>query len=196
MNRMTEEKAEQMLALFDNEIDFENIPLDDAKTYELFQRADTDGIFMFESEWDKYDLRQIKPKDMEELTATMAFSHGLAVNPYIYTYMKILKVHPFTYPRFTELEKVNSILSDTHGILLWKEQKEDILEYFDSMSELEREQNKNAIKIVLHEIELRGHSLSNRKFFRNRALICYKLAYIKAHMPEDFCYYHSKLCTI
>lgn len=196
MNRMTEEKAEQMLALFDNEIDFENIPLDDAKTYELFQRADTDGIFMFESEWDKYDLRQIKPKDMEELTATMAFSHGLAVNPYIYTYMKILKVHPFTYPRFTELEKVNSILSDTHGILLWKEQKEDILEYFDSMSELEREQNKNAIKIVLHEIELRGHSLSNRKFFRNRALICYKLAYIKAHMPEDFCYYHSKLCII
>ena len=193
MNRMTEEKAEQMLALFDNEIDFENIPLDDAKTYELFQRADTDGIFMFESEWDKYDLRQIKPKDMEELTATMAFSHGLAVNPYIYTYMKILKVHPFTYPRFTELEKVNSILSDTHGILLWKEQKEDILEYFDSMSELEREQNKNAIKIVLHEIELRGHSLSNRKFFRNRALICYKLAYIKAHMPEDFCYYHSLL---
>lgn len=196
MKRMTEEKAEQMLALFDNEIDFENIPLDDAKTYELFQRADTDGIFMFESEWDKYDLRQIKPKDMEELTATMAFSHGLAVNPYIYTYMKILKVHPFTYPRFTELEKVNSILSDTHGILLWKEQKEDILEYFDSMSELEREQNKNAIKIVLHEIELRGHSLSNRKFFRNRALICYKLAYIKAHMPEDFCYYHSKLCII
>ena len=193
---MTEEKAEQMLAFFANEIDFDNLQLDDAKTYELFQRADTDGIFMFESEWDKYDLRQIKPKDMEELTATMAFSHGLAVNPYIYTYMKILKVHPFTYPRFTELEKVNSILSDTHGILLWKEQKEDILEYFDSMSELEREQNKNAIKIVLHEIELRGHSLSNRKFFRNRALICYKLAYIKAHMPEDFCYYHSKLCTI
>lgn len=193
---MTEEKAEQMLAFFANDVDFDNIPLDDAKTYELFQRADTDGIFMFESEWDKYDLRQIKPKDMEELTATMAFSHGLAVNPYIYTYMKILKVHPFTYPRFTELEKVNSILSDTHGILLWKEQKEDILEYFDSMSELEREQNKNAIKIVLHEIELRGHSLSNRKFFRNRALICYKLAYIKAHMPEDFCYYHSKLCTI
>ncbi|KIP61468.1 hypothetical protein [Prevotella pectinovora] len=196
MKRMTEEKAEQMLAFFANDVDFDNIPLDDAKTYELFQRADTDGIFMFESEWDKYDLRQIKPKDMEELTATMAFSHGLAVNPYIYTYMKILKVHPFTYPRFTELEKVNSILSDTHGILLWKEQKEDILEYFDSMSELEREQNKNAIKIVLHEIELRGHSLSNRKFFRNRALICYKLAYIKAHMPEDFCYYHSKLCTI
>ena len=50
--------------------------------------------------------------------------------------------------------------------LLWQEQKEAILEYFGSMSELEREQNKNAIKIVLREIELRKHSLSNRAFFR------------------------------
>ena len=46
MKRMTEEKAEQMLAFFANDVDFDNIPLDDAKTYELFQRADTDGIFI------------------------------------------------------------------------------------------------------------------------------------------------------
>ena len=196
MKRMTQEKAEQLIKLASADTDFSQLPLDDSSTYRIFQEADTDGIYMMESEWDRYDLLKIKPSNFDELAAAIAFSHGLTINPYIYTYMKILKVHPFTYPRFTELEKVNSILSDTHGILLWKEQKEDILEYFDSMSELEREQNKNAIKIVLHEIELRGHSLSNRKFFRNRALICYKLAYIKAHMPEDFCYYHSKLCTI
>ena len=196
MIRRTQEKAEQLIELASADTDFSQLPLDDSSTYRIFQEADTDGIYMMESEWDRYDLLKIKPSNFGELAAAIAFSHGLTINPYIYTYMKILKVHPFTYPRFTELEKVNSILSDTHGILLWKEQKEDILEYFDSMSELEREQNKNAIKIVLHEIELRGHSLSNRKFFRNRALICYKLAYIKAHMPEDFCYYHSKLCTI
>lgn len=73
MKRMTEEKAEQMLAFFANDIEFENIPIDDAKTYELFQNADTDGIFMMESDWDKYDLQQIKPKNLDELTATMAF---------------------------------------------------------------------------------------------------------------------------
>ena len=186
MKRMTEEKAKQMLAFIANKSEANNIPLDDSATFELFQRADTDGIFMMESEWDKYDLLQIKPKDMDELTATIALSHGLAVNPYIYTYMKVRKVQPFTYPHYTELEKVNSILSDTHGILLWQEQKEAILEYFGSMSELEREQNKNAIKIVLREIELRKHSLSNRAFFRNRALLCYKLAYIKVHHRELF----------
>ena len=186
MKRMTQEKAEQLIELASADTDFSQLPLDDSSTYRIFQEADTDGIYMMESEWDRYDILQIRPANFDELAATVAFSHGLAVNPYIYTYMKILKVHPFTYPRFTELEKVNSILSDTHGILLWKEQKEAILEYLDSMSEQEREQNKYAIKIVLHEIELRGHSLSNRKFFRNRALLCYKLAYIKAHNKDMF----------
>ena len=186
MKRMTEEKAKQMFAFIADKFDANNLPLDDSSTFELFQRADTDGIFMMESEWDKYDLRQIKPKNMDELTATIALSHGLAVNPYIYTYLKIQKIQLFTYPRFTEMERVKEILSDTHGMLLWKEQKEEILAYIDSLSDEEKERYSSAIKIVLHEIELRQHSLSNRKFFRNRAMICYKLAYIKAHMPEDF----------
>ena len=175
-----------MLDFIADKFDVNNLPFDDVATFELFQRADTDGIFMMESEWDKYDLRKIKPKNMDELTATIALSHGLAVNPYIYTYLKIQKIQPFTYPRFTEMERVKEILSDTHGMLLWKEQKEEILAYIDSLSDEEKERYSSAIKIVLHEIELRQHSLSNRKFFRNRAMICYKLAYIKAHMPEDF----------
>ena len=184
-----------MLDFIADKFDVNNLPFDDVATFELFQRADTDGIFMMESEWDKYDLRQIKPKNMDELTATIALSHGLAVNPYIYTYLKIQKIQPFTYPRFTEMERVKEILSDTHGILLWKEQKEEIIAYIDSLSDEEKERYKSAIKIVLHEIELRQHSLSNRKFFRNRAMICYKLAYIKTHMPDEFTEYYKKLCS-
>ena len=195
MKRMTEEKALLMLDFIADKFDVNNLPFDDVATFELFQRADTDGIFMMESEWDKYDLRQIKPKNMDELTATIALSHGLAVNPYIYTYLKIEKIQPFTYPRFTEMDRVKEILSDTHGILLWKEQKEEIIAYIDSLSDEEKERYKSAIKIVLHEIELRQHSLSNRKFFRNRAMICYKLAYIKTHMPDEFTEYYKKLCS-
>ena len=195
MKRMTEEKAEQMLAFIADKFDANNLPFDDVATFELFQRADTDGIFMMESEWDKYDLLQIKPKDMDELTATIALSHGLAVNPYIYTYLKIQKIQPFTYPRFTEMERVKEILSDTHGILLWKEQKEEIIAYIDSLSEEEKERYKSAIKIVLHEIELRQHSLSNRKLFRNHAMLCYKLAYIKTHLPDQLTEYYKKLCS-
>lgn len=194
MKRITEEKAERLLTFFSERIDLENLPLDDKETYEIFQRADTDGIFMMESEWDKYDLAQVKPKNFYELTALLAMSHNPIINPYLYTYIKIEKIKPFTYPRFLENPKINEILSDTRGMLLWKEQKDEILEYIDSLPEEEREIYKMAIKIILHEIELRSNTLSSRKFFRKRALLCYRLAYIKAHMPKDFSEYRSRLC--
>lgn len=194
MKRITEEKAERLLTFFSERIDLENLPLDDKETYEIFQRADTDGIFMMESEWDKYDLAQVKPKNFDELVAILAMSHNPIINPYLYTYIKIEKIKPFTYPRFLENPKINEILSDTRGMLLWKEQKEEILEYIDSLPEEEKETYKMAIKIILHEIELRSNTLSSRKFFRKRALLCYRLAYIKAHMPKDFSEYRSRLC--
>ena len=194
MKRITEEKAERLLTFFSERIDLENLPLDDKETYELFQRADTDGIFMMESEWDKYDLAQVKPKNFDELAAILAMSHNPIINPYLYTYIKIEKIKPFTYPRFLENPKINEILSDTRGMLLWKEQKEEILEYIDSLPEEEKETYKMAIKIILHEIELRSNTLSSRKFFRKRALLCYRLAYIKDHMPKDFDEYRSRFC--
>ncbi|MBQ8467370.1 MAG: hypothetical protein IJ546_06715 [Prevotella sp.] len=186
MTRMTDEKAERMLAFFAEKIDFENIPLDDKETYEIFQKADTDGIYMMESEWDKYDLLQVKPRDFDELAATIAMSHGLAVNPYLYTYIKIEKVKPFTYPKFVEMTRIKKILNDTRGMLLWKEQKEEILEFIDTLSGEKKEKYKMAIRIIIHEIELRSNTLSSRTFFRKRALLCYKLAYIKTYMPEEF----------
>ena len=64
----------------------------------------------------------------------------------------------------------------------------------DSLPEEEKETYKMAIKIILHEIELRSNTLSSRKFFRKRALLCYRLAYIPAHMPKDFSEYRSRLC--
>ena len=197
MTRMTEEKAEQMLTFFSQKIDFENLPLDDKETFEIFQKADTDGIFMMESEWDKYDLLQVKPKNLDELAATLALSLDSVINTYLYTYIKIEKIKPLTYPRFVEMPRIKEILSDTRGMLLWKEQKEEILEYIDSLSEEEKENYRIAIRIILREIELRSRSktLSNRKFFRKRALFCYKLAYIKSRMPKEFDEYRNMLCN-
>jgi len=197
MTRMTEEKAEQMLTFFSQKIDFENLPLDDKETFEIFQKADTDGIFMMESEWDKYDLLQVKPKNFDELAATLALSHNSVINPYLYTYIKIEKIRPLTLPRFVEMPRIKEILSDTRGMLLWKEQKEEILEYIDSLSEEEKENYRIAIRIILREIELRSRSktLSNRKFFRKRALFYYKLAYIKSRMPKEFDEYRNMLCN-
>ena len=47
---MTDKIAQQMLTFFADRLDLNNLPLDDGATFELFQRADTDGILMMESD--------------------------------------------------------------------------------------------------------------------------------------------------
>src|SRR5690606_24862415 len=46
---------------YDVEIDMDNIPLDDLKTYELYQRGETNGTFQFESPGMQKYLRELKP---------------------------------------------------------------------------------------------------------------------------------------
>ena len=193
MKRMKEINVKALFAFVTDVIDVEAIPLDDQKTYNLLARADTDGVYMLESDWDKYDLLQIQPKDFDELTACIALSHNPSMNPYIYTYLKIQKVKPFTFPRFSEIDEVRNILKDSHGMLLYKEQAEAITHHIASMSEEYKTDHAMAIKIITHEIEKRKDTLSERTFFRARALLCYRNAYIKANYPNLFKVFISTL---
>ena len=122
MKRMKETDAKELFAFVSDRMNIESIPLDDYKTYELLSNGDTDGVYMMESNWDKYDLLQIKPKNFEELIACVAFSHNLLLNPYIYTYLKMKEVHPFTYPIYTKIEYAESVLEETHGLMVYQHQ--------------------------------------------------------------------------
>ena len=186
MKRMKEVDIKELLAFVEDKIDIESIPLDDYKTYKLLSNGDTDGVYMMESNWDKYDLLQIKPKNFAELVACVAFSHNLSLNPYIYTYLKMQEVHPFTYPIYTKIEYVESVLKETYGLLVYQHQAAQISDYIESMSKDEKETYKFAIRIMKSEIERRKHTLADYSFFKNRALICYRMAYIKSNLPELF----------
>ena len=48
----------------DVDIDIDEIPMDDAKTYELYQNGDTIGTFQFESEGMRIYLKELKPTNM------------------------------------------------------------------------------------------------------------------------------------
>ena len=183
---MKEADVKALFAFVADVIDIETIPLDDWKTYNLLARADTDGVYMLESDWDKYDLLQIKPKGFDELTACIALSHNPTMNPYIYTYLKIQKVRPFTFPRFSEIDEVKEILKDSHGMLLYKEQADAITQHIASMSEEDKSEHAMAIMILTREIKKRKGTLSEHTFFRARALFCYRNAYIKANLREHF----------
>ncbi|MBU0670876.1 hypothetical protein KKF29_01825, partial [Patescibacteria group bacterium] len=43
------------------EINIDDIPLDDSKTYKLLQKAETTGVFQLESSGMKRYLKQLKP---------------------------------------------------------------------------------------------------------------------------------------
>jgi len=58
--------------VYDKAIDINNIPLDDIPTYELFQRADTTGVFQFESAGMKRYLKELKPTVFDDLIAMNA----------------------------------------------------------------------------------------------------------------------------
>ena len=194
MKRMKEADAMKLFASVADILDRDSIPLDDDKTYELLSNGDTDGVYMMESNWDKYDLLQIKPKNFEELIACVAFSHNSLLNPYIYTYLKMKEVHPFTYPIYTKIEYVESVLKDTYGLLVYQHQAIQISDYIEVMSNEEKETYKLAIRIMKNEIERRKRTLADYSFFEKRAMLCYRMAYIKSNLPEHFSLFMAERC--
>lgn len=194
MRRMKEADAIELFASVANRIDIDSIPLDDDKTYGLLSSGNTDGVYMMESNWDKYDLLQIKPNNFEELVACVTFSHNLSLNPYIYTYLKMKEVHPFTYPIYTRIEYVESVLKETYGLLVYQHQAARISDYIEGMSNEEKETYKLAIRILKSDIESRKRTLADYSFFERRALLCYRMAYIKSNMPEHFSLFMEDRC--
>ncbi|HHB79711.1 MAG TPA: DNA polymerase III subunit alpha, partial [Saprospiraceae bacterium] len=102
----------------DHRIELDDIPLDDPKTYELFQRGDMIGIFQFESEGMRKHMRDLKPTNIEDLIAMNAlYRPGPMDNIPTYIARKHGK-EAVKYPH-PMLEK---ILKPTFGIMVYQEQ--------------------------------------------------------------------------
>ena len=100
------------------EIDIDSIPLDDEKTYELYQRGDTVGTFQFESEGMRMYLKDLQPTNIEDLIAMNALYRP---GPMDYIPEFIDRKHgrkQVTYPH----EWLEEILKPTYGIMIYQEQ--------------------------------------------------------------------------
>jgi DNA polymerase-3 subunit alpha len=96
----------------------DDIPLDDVKTYELFQRGETGGTFQFESVGMQKYLRQLKPDKFEDLIAMNALYRP---GPMEYIPLFINRKHgrePIKY----DLPEMEEYLSETYGITVYQEQ--------------------------------------------------------------------------
>ncbi len=63
---------DKAVSLIGGGLDIGAIPIDDRKTYEMLARADSSGVFQFESSGMRDALRQVKPTEFEDLIALVA----------------------------------------------------------------------------------------------------------------------------
>ncbi|MDR0449089.1 MAG: DNA polymerase III subunit alpha [Rickettsiales bacterium] len=104
------------------DIDVEKIPLDDAKTYRLFQEAKTTGVFQLESQGMRNVLRQMRPTMFEEIVAVIAlYRPGPMSNIPDFIERKHGR-QPIHYPH----PKTEKSLKETYGILVYQEQPMEI----------------------------------------------------------------------
>ncbi len=99
-------------------IDPGSIPLDDAKTYELFTTGRTSGLFQFESDGMRDILKRFRPDRLEHLTALNALYRPgpmQMIDDFIkrrHGQTRVVYEHPALEP----------ILKETYGVMVYQEQ--------------------------------------------------------------------------
>lgn len=100
------------------DIDLDTIPLDDPKTFELYQRGETNGTFQFESTGMQKYLRDLKPDKFDDLIAMNALYRP---GPLAYIPNFIDRKHGREQISY-DLPAMEEYLKDTYGITVYQEQ--------------------------------------------------------------------------
>ena len=100
------------------EIEIDNIPLDDEKTFQLYQHGDTIGTFQFESPGMQKYLRELKPDQFADLIAMNALYRP---GPIAYIPNFIDRKHGREAISY-DLPEMAEYLEETYGITVYQEQ--------------------------------------------------------------------------
>ncbi|MDR1755522.1 MAG: DNA polymerase III subunit alpha [Culturomica sp.] len=100
------------------ELDPDRLSLDDPKTFELFSRGDTTGLFQFESPGMKKHLRALQPNQFEDLVAMNALYRP---GPMEYIPQFIRRKHGLE-PIVYDHPMMEPFLKNTYGITVYQEQ--------------------------------------------------------------------------
>lgn len=186
---------------------------DDQNVYALFRRAETNGIFQFESEGIRNVLKQVAPTSMEDLAAVNALFRPGPMKQINHFVARKHGQAPITYPH-PDLEP---ILKPTYGVMVYQEQVMQVanklagfsLGQADILRRAMGKKNKAAIdemrdKFISGTLE-QGytqetaeqvynyiHEFANYGFNRSHAFaysyLAYQLAWLKTYYPTAFFY--------
>ena len=194
-------------------IDIEDLPLNDSKTFELLQRAETTGVFQLESRGMREYLRQLVPSRFEDIVSMNALYRpgALGMNMVDSYINRKHGLEDVTYGH----EAVENILSTTYGVIVYQEQVMQIAQDLSGFTlgqadilrramgkkkkeEMERLRStfiEGAVKKKVNEryaanlfdqIEQFAGYGFNRSHSVGYALIAYQTAWLKAHFPSEF----------
>ena len=197
---------------YKKEINLSELPLDDKKTYELFQRGDTTGVFQLESAGMKRYLRGLKPTTFEDIIAMVALYRP---GPMQFIDSFIRRKHGEEEITYLHSGMKNS-LKNTYGILVYQEQFMQISKEWcgftggqadtlrkavgkkkiDLMKKVKPEFVEGAVKVggatkeIAETFWTQLEEFANYCFNKSHAacygLIAHWTAYLKAHYPDAF----------
>ena len=193
------------------EMDLNNIPLDDSKTFDLLQNGNTEGVFCFDVDGMRQWLHYLNPTTFNDLVML-----NVMYRPGIEDYL------PQMLFRKCGKEKIEYIiparekyLHETYGMVIYQEQimllcrlladftraESDMLrkalgrKKTDELSELKAKfikgglrngHKKAALEMVWEDWVRKGMYLINKAHAVCYSLLGYQMAYLKANYPDEF----------
>lgn len=193
------------------DIDIDAISLEDEKTYELFQRGETNGIFQYESAGMQKSLKELKPDAFTDLIAMNALYRP---GPLAYIPNYINRKHgreAVTY----DLEGMDEFLQETYGITVYQEQvmrlsqklanftKGDADVLRKAMGKKDKKTLDKLKPLFIENATKNGHDAKvlekvwkdweafasyafNKSHSTCYAYVAFQTAYLKAHYPAEY----------
>ncbi|MGZ8557933.1 MAG: DNA polymerase III subunit alpha, partial [Chitinophagaceae bacterium] len=192
-------------------INIDDLPLDDVKTFELYQHASTIGTFQFESAGMQKYLRELKPDKFGDLIAMNALYRP---GPIAYIPNYIDRKHGREPIRY-DLPEMQEYLEETYGITVYQEQVMLLAQKLAGFSKgdadvLRKAMGKKQIAVLnkmkaqfisgakakslpqdkLEKIWTDWEAFAQYAFNKSHstcyAYVAYQTAYLKAHYPADY----------
>jgi DNA polymerase III subunit alpha len=193
------------------ELNPDEFPIDDVKTYELFQRGETVGIFQYESVGMQKYLRDLKPTVFGDLIAMNALYRPGPLE-YIPSFVKRKNGEEEI---IYDLEANEEYLKETYGITVYQEQvmllsqklanfskgdadvlrkamgkkQKDVLDKMKSKFITQAKENGHAedkLEKIWKDWEAFAQYAFNKSHSTCYAWIGYQTAYLKAHYPAEY----------
>ncbi len=192
-------------------VDIDNIPLDDAKTYELLGQAKTTGVFQLESDGMKRYIKDLKPTNIEDIIAMVALyrpgpmqfiesfidrKHGREKISYMHPLLENALGNTYGIPVYQE--QVMQVSKDMAGFTggeadtLRKAMGKKIAKLMAEMREkfvegsMKNGVTRDTAQQIFQQFEEFAAYGFNKSHAACYAMIAYQTAYLKAYWPECF----------